>query len=147
MKCGHCGGAIELDTRFCGRCGTALPGTRDSSTTGAHAAVPFDPSDLDTLTALNDDKRRLTDDIQEMLASTKGRTPSDSEQHRYQDLRNEWTQVSQSITDKMEVFSPRTDSDRRARLSRGAGSTPEPSEPPSERRVRIDRRNPFPETL
>jgi hypothetical protein len=143
MKCSNCDGAIELDTRFCGRCGTALPGTRASSTTGAHAAVPFDADDLDALTGLNGDKQRLTDALNEMLTSTNGRAARDSEQHRYEDLRNEWIQVSQSITAKLEVFSARTDSDRRERLSRGAGSVPEPPE----RRARADRRNPFPETL
>ena len=143
MRCGNCDGAIELDTRFCGRCGTALPGTRAATTTGAHAAVPFDTGDLDALTELNGDRQRLTDALNDMLASTNGRPARDSEQHRYHDLRNEWIQVSRSITTKMEVFSARTDSDRRERLSQGAGPTPEPSE----RRGRTDRRNPFPERL
>ena len=149
MQCGKCQGPITKDTRFCGRCGEALPAARSATASGEHVAVPFSSNDLDALTELNSKKQRLTDELESMITSTNEGKTRDSEQHRYQELRTEWGRVRQQITDKMEVFSPRSDEDRRERMSkRMEQAIDAPARDTDERRGRGgDRRDPFPENL
>jgi hypothetical protein len=96
---------------------------------------------------LNAAKQRLTDEIETMIAATNGRKARPSEETRYEELRTEWKRVSEQITDKMEVFSSRSDRDRRARLSLGLEHASDAPSPDIDDRRDTDRRDPFPNRL
>ena len=158
MQCEKCGAPVTKDTRFCAGCGTAMPWAQAFGA-GRHAAVLGNAVDLDSLTELNMKKKRLTTQLEVLLEDTGERGASEEEQQQYRELRQEWQRLSDSMTDKMNALSTRTQADRRTsesrltqrrlmdasveRDDRRTGS----ERRDDERRTYSDRRTPFPDDV
>ena len=159
MQCTNCDAPITKDTRFCAGCGQALPWSQALGA-GRHAAVLGDQVSLDELAKLNEEKKRLTQQLEALLEDTAERGPSSEEQRRYTELRAEWLRVSDTITDKMSGHSTRQSENRRRESDSRLTKRRQVSDAfqvddrrsgrvrrAGDRRGGLDRRNPFPNEM
>ena len=158
MQCTKCGSPITKETRFCAGCGTALPAAQALGA-GRHSAVTADEGELSELKELHDKKRRIGMEMRAILELAEQVGAAEADHKRYAELREEWTGLEATITERMQLLMERQTIDRRERASRSGARRALETEirrqdrrsggerRDDDRRSGPDRRDPFPREL
>jgi len=135
--CPFCGAQISRTAKFCQICGRQITGQRAS----AQKAILEEDFDVTAVTRLRKEKSRLSKQLNSMLDIAADRELSDEENRTWNDLRDEFSKVSDELTARIQHLSERKDRDRRRDDRRSADRRKEQSAISfDERRAGIERR-------
>ncbi len=155
MLCLACQAPITPDNRFCPQCGQPMPSV-DPEKVIERAAVMRGSLDVEGLTRLRAEEKRLSADLREIMRRGAGRDLTPHERKIWDAVHSRWSSVSSDITARMQQISARRAHDRRSIQQRQSERRKQhiTIEIPERRtggdrrtteRRRTDRRAPFPE--